>query len=403
MRSHPGSDSGSTHPSDEELLRLVHGLRAEKRRIDARMIAALRTVEDSGLHLRQACSSLYDFCKRRLHMSPAGASRRANAVRMVRRFPQLIGELEAERLTLSSLVLLDGHLTPENATSLLERVAGKTVDEVRLLLLDLSPRPDVPTTITSLDDTAPNDVAGAPSSSSSGRSDDVRPGMVGAPQRPRVRPLGKDRYALEMTISQELHDKLVRARDLMMHRHPSGDLAGLLEQAVDLLLAKIEKQRHAATDRPRTTPGTAKARGISAATRREVYKRDEFRCTFVSTSGHRCQATGYLELDHIQPRARGGGNGPENLRVRCHAHNQMGARDDFGAEHVAARIEERRSATRLAVAEGLRRSLMSEGFDGHTATAAARAVTEGERYRERSVHQLLHDAMEILGMSGSSG
>ena len=37
------------------------------------------------------------------------------------------------------------------------------------------------------------------------------------------------------TASQELHDKLRQAQDLLRHRIPNGDLAGIVERALDLL------------------------------------------------------------------------------------------------------------------------------------------------------------------------
>ncbi|HEY6558768.1 MAG TPA: HNH endonuclease, partial [Polyangiaceae bacterium] len=44
-----------------------------------------------------------------------------------------------------------------------------------------------------------------------------------------------------------------------------------------------------------------------------------------------------MELDHIQPRAQGGGDDVQNLRVRCHAHNQLWAEQAYGRQHIAAR------------------------------------------------------------------
>jgi 5-methylcytosine-specific restriction endonuclease McrA len=52
-------------------------------------------------------------------------------------------------------------------------------------------------------------------------------------------------------MSRELTEKLERARDLMSHANPSGDLGLVLERALDLLLEKLEKQRFARTKQPR--------------------------------------------------------------------------------------------------------------------------------------------------------
>jgi hypothetical protein len=42
-----------------------------------------------------------------------------------------------------------------------------------------------------------------------------------------------------------------------------------------------------------------------------------------------------LELDHIDPFSRGGASTPDNLRLRCRAHNQLHAEECFGRERVA--------------------------------------------------------------------
>jgi hypothetical protein len=57
------------------------------------------------------------------------------------------------------------------------------------------------------------------------------------PQR-RVAPLSPGRFELRLTISQELHDKLKRAQELMGHSVPSGDIAQILERALDELIAR---------------------------------------------------------------------------------------------------------------------------------------------------------------------
>jgi hypothetical protein len=84
-----------------------------------------------------------------------------------------------------------------------------------------------------------------------------------------------------------------------------------------------------------------RSRSIPAAVRRAVYLRDCGRCSFVSEDGRRCEARALLELDHVQPWAKLGDAGIENIRLRCRAHNQMHARDCFGARHIEAKIAAR--------------------------------------------------------------
>lgn len=73
--------------------------------------------------------------------------------------------------------------------------------------------------------------------------------------------------------------------------------------------------------------------------RREVYVRDEGRCSFVDERGERCGEMRYLELHHLEPFAKGGAHCAANLALRCAAHNQLAAEDDFGGDRMAERSD----------------------------------------------------------------
>jgi len=68
--------------------------------------------------------------------------------------------------------------------------------------------------------------------------------------------------------------------------------------------------------------------------KRAVWERDEGRCSWPLDSGGVCGSTHRLELDHIVPWARWGGETVANLRVVCDAHNALAARREFGARCV---------------------------------------------------------------------
>src|SRR5690349_21467673 len=74
----------------------------------------------------------------------------------------------------------------------------------------------------------------------------------------------------------------------------------------------------------------SRGRYVPAAERREVFRRDEGRCTFTDERGQRCREERYLELHHLKPFAPGGENVASNLTLRCAAHNALAAEDDFG-------------------------------------------------------------------------
>jgi hypothetical protein len=317
-----------TDLSDDALVTSLHALCLDARRLDARVILYLVEVEDRRLHLLAACSSLFNFCVRRLQMSEGAAFRRINAARLVRRFPALLAHLESGALHLSTLVLLRDHLMESNVEELALAAARKTKREVEELIARRAPRPDAPSKIRKLPTLLVRSEAGIPATSS-------------ATPRPsaRIEPLSESRHKVQLTVSTEVRAKLERARDMMRHRNPSGDLAVVIEQALDAFLDKLEKERLAKASRPRrTSPRPSKKGHITAAVRREVFARDGEQCTYVDAQGHRCESRAFLELDHVESRALGGGADAENLRVACRAHNQLHAEEVFGRKHVARMI-----------------------------------------------------------------
>ncbi len=192
-----------TNLSDEELLTSLSAVYTETRRLLGRLLLHLIEVEARRLDLRSACSSLFDFCQRRLGMSESEAVRRIEAARLVRRFPTLLGYIERGEIHMTALLLLRHELTDDNIEELVAASAGKTKREVQELLAARAPKPDVLPTITAMPTPSPlQSPSPAPASSS----------------RERLEPLAPSRHRLELTISTDVCAKLERARDLMSHR-----------------------------------------------------------------------------------------------------------------------------------------------------------------------------------------
>jgi hypothetical protein len=343
------------HLSDDELVASLHDLCVEVRRLDARVVAHLVEVEERRLHLKAACSSLFDFCVRRLGMSEGAAFRRITAARLVRRHPSLLGHIERGAVHLSTLVLLRDHFAASNVEELVAATSGKTKREVEELLARRAPRPDVPATLRRLPTPAVPASDGTPfergPSPSDGTLFERGPSPSASPRSAgRIEPLAEARHKLQLTIGTELREKLERATALLRHRNPSGDLATVLDHALDALLAKVEKERLGKTSRPRRTTGAARATRpgrVTAAVRREVFARDGEQCTYVDAAGSRCASCAFLELDHVESRALGGADDAANLLVTCRAHNRLHAEEVFGRRCVERGIHfrQQRSAS----------------------------------------------------------
>ena len=73
---------------------------------------------------------------------------------------------------------------------------------------------------------------------------------------------------VRFTASGDWVAKLDAARDLLSHRIPDGDVVEILDQALDLLIAKVTKERFAVLEKGSTPP--ARAPSTKAARTRRI-------------------------------------------------------------------------------------------------------------------------------------
>jgi hypothetical protein len=167
-----------------------------------------------------------------------------------------------------------------------------------------------------------------------------------------VAPLSEATFKVQFTASRAFRDKLRQAQDLLRHRMPDGDLAAILENALDLLIARVQKERFAAGRKTRTSSvsnsSAAATRHVPDAMKREVYERDGGRCTFVDGRGRRCAETGNIEIDHLDGFARTRVHSADRMRLLCRAHNQHAAEKMYGRDFM----ERKRAASSPSIRPG---------------------------------------------------
>jgi hypothetical protein len=93
-----------------------------------------------------------------------------------------------------------------------------------------------------------------------------------------------------------------------------------------------------------------------------VWEHDGGQCTFVAADGTRCTSC-HCEIDHIIPKSRGGRSDPNNLRLRCRAHNQYAAEQMFGKQFMANKRAEAKAAAEKRRAEKAARKAAEEALD----------------------------------------
>ena len=304
----------------EELIRLARS----GRETTVCLVTHLAEFEARDLHLAAGFPSLFAYCTEVLRLSEHEAYHRILAARTARRHPRVLAMLREGSLNLTTVRLIAPHLTEANADQLLDAAAGRSKRQVEELVAAHDPQPDVPPSVRKVPVRTVAAVA-TPSalfvdpvtSSASG------PSPAPPPSRPAlVRPLAPERYEVRFTASAETCAKLKRAQDLLRHALPSGDTAAIVDRALTLLVADLERKKLGATDRPRSRGASSvSTRKPPADVRRAVGRRDGDRCAFVGKDGRRCEERGFLEFHHVIPYAMGGETTVENIQLRCRAHN----------------------------------------------------------------------------------
>jgi hypothetical protein len=309
------------------------------------LLAHLAEFDARRLYLPTAYPSMFAYCVHELRLSEDAASKRILAARVARRFPVIFEALAAGRLHLTAVGLLAPHLTPENAAELIAGASHLTKPEIEELLARRFPRSEVMGLVQALPASpGPTNPLSAPGRIEPGRDLQHAPAHVGT--HSKLAPLAPERFHLEVTFGRKTHDKLLYAKDLLGHELPSGELAQVLDRALDALIDQLERRKFAATTRPsRGGRPSANPRHIPAHVKRAVWERDGGQCTFVSEAGRRCAARKLLEFDHVEEVARGGQASVAGIRLRCRAHNQYAAECTFGAGFMREKREAAQRAT----------------------------------------------------------
>ena len=360
----------------------------EKARI-AEGIALIAVVDHRRDYLGAGYASMFSYCTDRLHMSEDKAVRRIEVARLALKVPEVLDHLADGRLSVTTASVLSPHLAPETAAELLAAAAHRSRQEIVRLLAERS-RPAVegtlaldapnqvedslslsaPVRINSIDEPCEPAVAGTGSSS-------VEPTQASHARRGRVFASASGGHEVRLSLTDEEHADLRQAQSLLGHAVPSGDPAIIYARAMKLLVVHLEKKRLGV--KPASAAATARGRRIPKPMARLVWERDDGRCAFVGTDGHRCEETRRLELDHVQPVALGGETKPENLRLLCRPHNQFEAERVLGKEHVQQKRElaqRERAKDKAAEARGKTRARARAGSGTNAAPAKAPRVAK---------------------------
>ncbi|HET9554685.1 MAG TPA: HNH endonuclease, partial [Anaeromyxobacteraceae bacterium] len=344
----------ATAPALLDATALAHRLAelaADDRSVQVELLIHLAEYDRREAWLAAGYGSLWEFCRRALHLREGAAWRRIQAMRVLRRVPELAEPLRDGRLCLTTVALLDPLLTEANAAELVQRAAYKSKAEVEALVVSLKPR-SAPrdgvrrlperheaSTAASLPLPAPErpepEAMGTPPVfAAPSPAPEVPASAPIAPTRPTVRPVAADTWSLRVTVDAAFKEELDRLTELLSHKVPGGELSAVLREAVKCAIEAHGKRRGAVEPKRKrakkapvspsaSAPASQRREPPSAEVRRQVWKRDQGRCAWVGPDGHRCGSRWRLEVDHIVAAALGGPSTLANLRLTCARHNRL--------------------------------------------------------------------------------
>ncbi len=231
------------HLSNSTLLAEFKRVVARERWAIASVIEYIVEIDRRQLYLDAACSSMTGFCIERMGYSQDAAANRVGVARIVQQYPVALAMLRRGELTMTNIRTVAPVLTKANHRERFAAIAGKTKLEVQELVAFWAPKPDVQTRLVDITPPSPPDLLLRIQAATASHAEQVAAAASTAAPRemqrpaPLPKPLSPGRFKVEFTADEEERELLMRARDLLRHSIPDGDIKNIHNvEPFDLLL-----------------------------------------------------------------------------------------------------------------------------------------------------------------------
>lgn len=293
--------------SKELLIARVEELAKEERRITSEVLMCLHEIESRMIYAELGFASLYEFCIKHLKYSEGAAHRRISAMRLLKGLPESAlsethEKIKSGSLSITNLSLMHGFLKVERS----EKKVYSAQEKASLLA--------------SMENQSKRDVEK--------KLAVIQPKMI---QQESKRVITEELTEIKFMVDEKLMKKLERIREISAHSIPGAGMAEIVSRLADEYLNRHDPMMKATSPatKLRVTKQPTKvdigSRYIPAVIRAAVWKKSKGICGFKN-----CGSKYGLEIEHILPFALGGTHSPENLTLRCRAHNHLAAKRVFG-------------------------------------------------------------------------
>lgn len=290
--------------TNEQIETEMLALTQQERKITKRILELINLSEERKLFLERGYPTMVDWLVKVYGYSERAAFRRISAARLLKTNPQISQKLEAGAVNLTTLSQVQSAIRAQ------EKATGQTVSAATKMRV----------------------IDGIENKSSLETERTLLAFFLETAlqvKQDRVSRVDSQNSRLSINLSNDTLKDLNRVRELLSHSMPGANWADIFQHLVSEFLKRNDPLRNQSSSVPRKS--TAHAQGVSAAVRRLVLQHSRASCDYVDPiSKRRCGSTFQIEIDHIRPKAFGGGDEPENLRCLCRKHNQLMAERNLG-------------------------------------------------------------------------
>jgi hypothetical protein len=297
----------------------------------------LRENERRLLYAKMGYRDLKEYCVKELKYTEGSAWRRISAMRLLKEIPEIEGKIQTGELNLTQMSMAQTHF----------REMKSSLPEKKQVLLELESQ-SIQSTERVLAEKKPE-------------------GWIETASRESTRAKRGGNVELTVTLDSELQKELEEIEILLGKEHSKLELIKFMaKHTLKAIKKKVHFKSNAQTDshakdqnkslsqeaekvptdiqhkaQPLRSPiGVASksfptSRYIPIHTRRVIAMRDQYRCQYQDPrTGYKCGARLNLQIEHVQPFAKGGGHTLHNLQLLCANHNKLRAIQQFGVEKM---------------------------------------------------------------------
>jgi hypothetical protein len=282
--------------TDQILVQKTDVFVREEREALTNLLYYFREIERRRLYSDYQYSSLHKMLVGRYKYSDDEAYRRTSAMKLLKELPEVEEKITSGELNLTNLGLAQtffrkeakiqqAKLSDEKKLEILSQISDQSVRQAKRIVLSKTSAPE-----------------------------EHRPDKMTV--------ITEEKVEYRFTADKSLEGKISEVKGLLAHKYPSLSMAELLDVLCDLGIEKMKSEK-TAPPRKRRDPDSAGVAKPFAQVQREVWQESDFQCS-------NCKSHYALEEEHRIPKAKGGTNAKENLRIFCKSCNQRAAIREFG-------------------------------------------------------------------------